>query len=398
MPTVVGVRLRFSKTLWFDPAGATPAEGDSVVVQTERGVEFGTVVQAPHEVELSALPAPLKPLVRVADESDLAAAAELAEKERVALPVFRDLVEHYRLDMKPVDVEYLLDGDKVVFYFSADERVDFRELVKDLASEFHVRIDMRQVGVRDEARAVGGIGHCGQQLCCVRFGGEFQPVSIRMAKEQDLPLNPLKISGLCGRLMCCLRYEYDAYKDFKSRAPKRGAIVETPAGMAKVADLNTPRELVRMRLEDGTSVTVGLADMECAKGGTCPCSVKAEAFEAVTQSSAVPTAAEPAPKQPARQPSKPASKPAPRAAEAEPSREGGGRKRRRRKSGAGASEQGAAGQKQAPKQAPQPQKQQPQAAEGGSPESGDAKPARSARRRRRRRSGGGGNGSAPAAE
>ena len=248
MPTVVGVRLRFSKTLWFDPAGATPAEGDVVLVETERGTELGVVAQAPHEVTDQQLPAALKPVVRIATEDDLARAEELRAKEREALPVFREMVVERKLDMKPVDVEYLFDGDKIVFYFSAEERVDFRDLVRELASRFHARIDMRQVGVRDEARMVGGVGHCGQMLCCVRFGGEFQPVSIRMAKEQDLPLNPLKISGLCGRLMCCLRYEYDAYKDYKSRAPRRGAMIETPAGTAKVTDLNTPE-----RDRDGAS-------------------------------------------------------------------------------------------------------------------------------------------------
>ena len=172
----------------------------------------------------------------------------------------------YKLDMKPIDVEYLFAGDKVVFYFVAEERVDFRDLVKDLASRFKARIDMRQVGVRDEARMIGGLGHCGEQLCCVRFGGEFQPVSIRMAKEQDLPLNPLKISGLCGRLMCCLRYEFEAYKDYKQRAPKKGAIVETPLGLAKVSELNTPHETVGMRLEDGMRFSVPLEGMECCKG------------------------------------------------------------------------------------------------------------------------------------
>ncbi len=195
------------------------------------------------------------------------------------MPVFRELVAEYKLDMKPIDVEYLFAGDKIVFYFSAEERVDFRDMVKDLAARFHARIDMRQVGVRDEARMVGGLGHCGQVLCCVRFGGDFQPVSIRMAKEQDLPLNPLKISGLCGRLMCCLRYEFDAYKDFKGRAPKRGAIIETAAGLAKVTEMNTPRETVTMRFEDGNRVTVPLASMSCAKGSGCPCQVSAEALE-----------------------------------------------------------------------------------------------------------------------
>ena len=181
--------------------------------------------------------------------------------------------------MKPIDVEYLFGGDKVVFYFVAEERVDFRDLVKELASRFQARIDMRQVGVRDEARMVGGLGHCGEQLCCVRFGGEFQPVSIRMAKEQDLPLNPLKISGLCGRLMCCLRYEYEAYKDFKSRAPKKGAIIETPLGLAKVSELNTPRETIGMKFEDGKRVTVPLAEMGCSKGTGCPCTVSRETLE-----------------------------------------------------------------------------------------------------------------------
>jgi cell fate regulator YaaT (PSP1 superfamily) len=284
----VGVKLRFApKTLWFDPSGSSPAEGDTVVVETERGTELGNVVQPPHEVAASDLPAPLKPVVRVAGEDDLRLATELAEKEREALPVFRALISEQGLDMKPVDVEYLFGGDKVIFYFSAEERVDFRELVRELATRFRVRIDMRQVGVRDEARMIGGLGHCGEQLCCVRLGGEFQPVSIRMAKEQDLPLNPLKISGLCGRLMCCLRYEYDAYKDFKTRAPKRGAMVETPVGAGKVSDLNTPKETVTVRLEDGSNFTVPLASMGCSKGTGCPCSVNQEALDAVRPVSAL---------------------------------------------------------------------------------------------------------------
>ena len=280
MPTVVGVKLRFApKTLWFDPSGLELAEGDSVIVETERGIEIGLVAQAPHEIEMSQIPAPLKPLMRVADQDDLAYSDELTEKEREAMPVFRELVASYKLDMKPIDVEYLFGGDKVVFYFVSEERVDFRDLVKDLASRFRARIDMRQVGVRDEARMVGGLGHCGQPLCCVRFGGEFQPVSIRMAKEQDLPLNPLKISGLCGRLMCCLRYEFDAYKDYKSRAPKKGAIIETPLGLAKVSELNTPREMVGMKFEDGRRVSVPLAGMGCGKGTSCPCNVSREVLE-----------------------------------------------------------------------------------------------------------------------
>ena len=280
MPTVVGVKFRYaSKMLYFDPAGTTPAEGDHVVVSTERGEEYGDVMKAPHEVAASALAAELKPVLRVADDADEYRARELRAREPQAFETFRRLVKQYRLDMKPIGVELLFDDSKMIFYFAAEERVDFRELVRELASTFKTRIDMRQVGVRDEARLVGGVGHCGQQLCCVRFGGEFQPVSIRMAKEQDLPLNPLKISGLCGRLMCCLRYEYDAYKDFKQRAPKYGSPVETPTGKAKVVGLNTPKELITIRGEDGSQTVVPLAALDCSGGHGCPCVLRAEALE-----------------------------------------------------------------------------------------------------------------------
>ncbi|MDP2182640.1 MAG: stage 0 sporulation family protein [Actinomycetota bacterium] len=305
MPTVVGVKLRLAtKVLYFDPAGTTPDTSDHVVVETERGTEIGQVVEAPHEVASADLPAALKPVVRVADEADLATAAELREREDEAMPIFRELIAKHGLDMKPIDVEYLFDGAKVIFYFSAEERVDFRELVREMAGRVKARVDMRQVGVRDEARMVGGLGHCGQMLCCVRFPGEFQPVSIRMAKEQDLPLNPLKISGLCGRLMCCLRYEYDAYKDYKSRAPKRGAIIETPIGAGKVVDLNTPRETVTMRTQEGTTLTVPLSAMECGSGKGCPCVVRQEALEAagvaLPASIAAPAQRETAEEKPAR--------------------------------------------------------------------------------------------------
>ena len=273
MPTVVGVRLRFaSRVLWFDPNDTAPVEGDHVIVTTERGQEYGEVAAAPHEVEASELQAPLKPVVRVATASDQERAATLAAREKEEFASFRRRVNEHGLDMKPIGVEHLFDDSKVVFYFAAEERVDFRDLVRDLATEFHNRIDMRQVGVRDEARMVGGLGHCGQQLCCSRFAGDFQPVSIRMAKEQDLPLNPLKISGLCGRLMCCLRYEYDAYKDFKQRAPKCGTPVTMPSGDAKVVALNVPKETVTIRpLEGGQQITVPLEALDCSAGRGCPC-------------------------------------------------------------------------------------------------------------------------------
>jgi cell fate regulator YaaT (PSP1 superfamily) len=426
MPTVVGVKLRFApKVLWFDPTGTTPAEGQTVIVETERGTETGLVSQAPHEIEASELHAPLKPILRVANDADLARIDEYDALEREAMPVFRKLVTDYKLDMKPIDVEYLFSGDKVVFYFVAEERVDFRELVKDLASKFKARIDMRQVGVRDEARMIGGLGHCGEQLCCVRFGGEFQPVSIRMAKEQDLPLNPLKISGLCGRLMCCLRYEFEAYKDYKQRAPRKGAIIETPLGLAKVSELHTPQESVGMRLEDGKRFTVALKDMECCKGAGCPCSVSREVLEEAGGTgmalafAALDRENEPAPEivreapkmrprrersdtpseRPSRQP-KTAVEPAKSGEQQDaPAAEPPARKRRRRggRGGGGGAEAPAAG---APQQqagpAPAAKNDSPAASAGG--EGGSARPAGRKRRRRRPGSGGGaGSGDAPTA-
>ena len=280
MPTIVGITLRnAASAVSFDPADLDLSIDDVVVVTTERGTELGRVTKVAHERKTGELPDVANRIVGKASTEELEKAAELHTRERAAMPIYRRLVEKHKLEMKPTDVEFLFDGQRAVFYFVAEDRVDFRELVRDLAAEFHLRIDMRQIGVRDEARMIGGLGHCGEQLCCVRFGGEFQPVSIRMAKEQDLPLNPLKISGLCGRLMCCLRYEYDAYKDFKGRAPKKGAIIQVGDLQAKVVELDTPRERITMRKEDGSRVTVALADMECCKGQGCPCSVKAEALE-----------------------------------------------------------------------------------------------------------------------
>jgi len=275
----VGVKLKFAgKVLYFDPAGSSPQEGDHVIVTTERGQEYGEVVLAAREVDQSEIHTELKPVLRVADANDAARAESLSSREREEMKRFRELVAKHKLDMKPIGVEHLFDDSKVVFYFAAEERVDFRELVRELASGLHNRIDMRQVGVRDEARMVGGLGHCGQQLCCSRFAGEFQPVSIRMAKEQDLPLNPLKISGLCGRLMCCLRYEYDAYKDFKQRAPKCGTQVDFPDGtFGKISSMNVPRETLTVRQQGGPEVTVPLEALDCSAGRGCPCKLSADA-------------------------------------------------------------------------------------------------------------------------
>lgn len=295
MPKVVGVRLRYSKTLWFDPRELTPEEGDIVIVETERGQEIGLVQHGPHDVEESALKAALKPVVRIASEDDMSYVIELGEKEKAAMPKFKELIEKNKLEMKPVDIEYLFGGDKIVFYFSAEERVDFRALVKDLASYFHMRIDMRQVGVRDEARMVGGLGHCGEVLCCARLGGEFAPVSIKMAKDQGLPLNPLKISGRCGRLMCCLRYEVEAYQDFNARSPRKNALVATPKGDGKVINIDALREIITLQFQqhddDGPDrIDVPLCKMNCEKkeGKKCCCSISPENFEELTEEKEAP--------------------------------------------------------------------------------------------------------------
>ncbi|WP_258953583.1 PSP1 domain-containing protein [Collinsella bouchesdurhonensis] len=267
MPVVVPVKFAFaSRDLWFDPQGLDIVEADHAICSTERGTEIGLVTADPFEVPEDELSAPLKPVLRIATDDDLDYADELAQRGDDAMEDFRRLVKQNELDMKPVGIEYLFGGEKVVFYFAAEDRVDFRQLVKDLSSCFHTRIDMRQIGVRDETRLVGGYAHCGQELCCTRFGGQFEPVSIRMAKEQDLPLNSAKISGVCGRLMCCLRYEFEAYKDFKSRAPKKKTLIDTPLGKAKIQEYNTPREQLVLRLESGKVFRVNLSDMTCSEG------------------------------------------------------------------------------------------------------------------------------------
>lgn len=295
MPIVVPVKFRFaSRDLWFDPMGIDVIEGDHVICKTERGVEIGLATGDVFEVTQAEFTevcgdAVLRPIVRLATADDLACAEVRADQSDRAMPIFRQLVKESGLDMKPVGVEYLFDASKVVCYFSADERVDFRQLVRDLSSRLHQRIDMRQIGVREEAALVGGFGHCGQELCCARFGHQFEPVSIRMAKEQDLPLNSTKISGACGRLMCCLRYEFEAYRDFKQRAPKRNAVIDTPLGKAKIVEYDTPKEELVLRIENGKTTRVKLADMQTSDASVkkseelhCPCrpdTVTREALE-----------------------------------------------------------------------------------------------------------------------
>ena len=290
MPKVAVVRMRYvSKNYWFSPQNLAIEEGDHVVVETARGQEIGLAVEGLREVSDKEIKQPLKPVLRLATEKDLEQADEMNRRGEEAMPVFRDFIEKRELPMKPVRIEFMFSGDKATFYFAADDRVDFRQLVRDLASYFHIRVDMRQIGARDEARMLGGMGHCGEELCCCRMGGDFQPVSIRMAKEQDLPLNPSKISGVCGRLMCCLRYEFEAYKDFKSRAPKKNALIDTPAGIGKVVEFDTPREQLRLRMEDGSSLVVPLGSMDtgdkpCKEGERVrPCHIGQEAFDKIIE-------------------------------------------------------------------------------------------------------------------
>lgn len=283
MVRIAPIRLTYNPSpLWFDAGDLTLNVNDLVIVETARGTEWGHVSQEifdADEDQIAELKSPLKPVVRLATDGDVDLIEEREGQSREALPVFKELAAEDNDEMHPVAVEYLFDGDKAVFYFTAEERVDFRELVRKLAAHFHIRVDMRQIGVRDEARMVGGVGHCGQELCCCRLGGEFCPVSIRMAKEQDLSLNPQKISGVCGRLMCCLRYEYDLYKEVKKRAPKQNAVVSTPEGPAKVVEINVPHEIITLKNDEDKRVKVKISDFDEPEEGERPSVVGKEAWQ-----------------------------------------------------------------------------------------------------------------------
>ena len=264
MRKIVGVVFkRPGKKYSFDPAGLTLHLGDRVVAKTTKGTELGEVVSVPREIGNDKAPQPLKKIVRKANEEDLAQNQARQEKAHEAVGVCRERIAAHNLPMRLVEVEQSFDGSKMTFYFTSETRVDFRELVKDLAARFKTRIELRQIGVRDKARLVGGLGHCGKDLCCTMLLGDLSPVSIRMAKDQDLPLNPQKISGVCGRLMCCLRYEHEAYKDFKKRAPRKGACIETCGGVKGcVIDYNAIRERLKLEDEAGKLIDVPLADVK----------------------------------------------------------------------------------------------------------------------------------------
>lgn len=251
MYDVVGVRFKNAgKIYYFDPGDLLIQKNDFVIVETVRGVEYGKVVIARKQVGEHDVVLPLKKVVRIADQKDRMIVEENKQAALEAYKVCNEKVNEHQLDMKLVDVEYTFDRNKIIFYFTADGRVDFRDLVKDLAAIFRTRIELRQIGVRDEAKMLGGIGPCGRMLCCSTFLGDFDPVSIKMAKDQNLSLNPTKISGLCGRLMCCLKYENDEYEAAKEQLPDLGEMIDTPLGTGKVVGLNILERVLQVELKE----------------------------------------------------------------------------------------------------------------------------------------------------
>ena len=250
MVEIIGVRFKSGgKQYYFDPAGLEVQPGQGVIVETSRGLEYGECAQGNTQVEEETVVQPLRPLVRIATEEDEKTVEKNQEKEAKAFQICQEKIAAHGLEMKLVEAEYSFEGNKVLFFFTAEGRVDFRALVKDLASTIHARIELRQIGVRDEAKMLGGLGICGRPFCCAQFLDEFQPVSIKMAKTQNLSLNPTKISGTCGRLMCCLKYEQEAYEDLVKHTPKQESFVETPDGAGTVSSVNLLRQQVQVRLD-----------------------------------------------------------------------------------------------------------------------------------------------------
>ncbi len=263
--TVVDIQFRpGQKCYFFDPAGHTCQKGDYVIIDTARGPEYGCCVAGNHQVSEKEIVAPLRPVLRHATEADKKTAADNQKKEQDAFRVCSSMITEQKLDMQLVSAECSFDGSKILFFFTADERVDFRELVKNLASAFHTRIELRQIGVRDKAKMVGGLGICGRPFCCTEFLDDFQPVSIKMAKTQNLSLNPTKISGTCGRLMCCLKYEQDTYEDLIRTSPKLESFVDTPEGRGTVVELDLQRQRVKVRFENRPEAMGNFANDEIA--------------------------------------------------------------------------------------------------------------------------------------
>ncbi len=265
--TVEVVDIQFrpgQKVYFFDPDGVQFEAGDHVIIDTARGAEFGFVTGGNHSIPVKDVVSPLRKVLRKADDHDEKVIAENRAKEKRAFDVCLQKIADHGLDMQLVSAEYAFDGSKILFYFTADERVDFRDLVKNLASIFHTRIELRQIGVRDKAKMVGGLGICGRPFCCASFLDDFQPVSIKMAKTQNLSLNPTKISGTCGRLMCCLKYEQDAYEDLIRTSPKMDSFVDTPEGRGTIIDVDRLRQRVKVRMEDSPETLTYFANADIA--------------------------------------------------------------------------------------------------------------------------------------
>lgn len=283
MTEIIGVRFKdVGKIYYFSPAGNKIECGSHVIVETARGVECGEVVIANRKVEDSKVVQPLKSIIRIATEKDRETQKKNREKEQEIMKVFTQKIADHKLDMKPIDIDCTFDGSKILFYFTAENRVDFRELVKDLASVYRTRIELRQIGVRDEAKMLGGLGICGRPFCCKTFLGEFQPVSIKMAKEQSLSLNPTKISGTCGRLMCCLKYEQNCYEELLAITPKVGALVETAEGRGIVEDANLLTGVLKVKLDknpDAAATAFKREDVKLLKDGKIR--IKKEEFQAL---------------------------------------------------------------------------------------------------------------------
>ena len=257
MKKIVAVRFKNAgKSYYFDPLHFDIKRGDNVIVETSRGIEFGTAVSDIREIEDEELRSNLKGVIRLANEQDIKKHEDNKHRQDEAFKICQEKIKAHKLAMKLIEVEYTFDGSKILFYFTADGRIDFRELVKDLANVFHTRIELRQIGVRDESKSMGSIGVCGRSLCCSQWLDEFVPVSIKMAKEQGLSLNPSKISGACGRLMCCLKYEQDVYEELIRRMPKPEQQVKTPDGTGTVISVSLLKGIVRVATEDGNEKTV----------------------------------------------------------------------------------------------------------------------------------------------
>ncbi|HEX4206232.1 MAG TPA: stage 0 sporulation family protein [Ktedonobacteraceae bacterium] len=290
---IVGIRFRpAGRIYYFDPVGQMFNNGQYVIVETVRGVEAGRVVIAAKRVAESELSDPLKPVLRLASEDELRTMLSFKSKEKDALVRCHERIQYHQLPMKLVETEYTFDGSRLTFYFTAEERVDFRALVRDLAATFRTRIELRQIGARDQAKLQGGIGPCGKTLCCSSWITDFGIVSIKMAKEQGLPLNPTKISGVCGRLMCCLSYENENYIQAKRQMPQIGAFLNTPSGSGKVVAVNVPKNSVDVILESGVTIQVPVEEEQntqsssscnscgsgtncsCSNGGPCTCGAK----------------------------------------------------------------------------------------------------------------------------